>query len=40
MPNLTREGHNKDKSIEANQAPIAGPIVKAIANAIPTRAYI
>jgi hypothetical protein len=39
MPNLTKEGHDSAKSMEANQAPMAGPNVKAIANAIPTRAY-
>jgi hypothetical protein len=38
MPNLTKDGHNNVKSTEANQAPIAGPTVKATANAIPTRA--
>lgn len=38
MPNLTREGHITLKSTDANQAPMAGPIVKAIAKAIPTRA--
>ena len=39
MPNFTREGHNSLKSIEANQAPMAGPIVNAVANAMPTSAY-
>lgn len=39
MPNFTSEGQDSLKSIEANQAPIAGPTVNAMANAMPTSAY-
>eukprot|EP00866_Antonospora_locustae_P001119 jgi/Antlo1/1119/1077 len=38
MPNFTSEGHNSLRSIEANQAPMAGPTVNAMANAMPTSA--